>query len=103
MARDNNLDLRIQWHSPDSMFAAVFLRDGAEWYLEGSLVGMGSTPDEAVADLLEVAEYLVINGANFLSEATVSIEDRTWLFEKLDFGTDNDEMYKALRALGVKP
>lgn len=102
MTRDNNLDIRIQWHSTDSVWAAVFLRDGEPWFLEGALVGMGSTRGEAVTDLCEIAKYLVTHGANFLSEYMVSVEDRVWLFDKLDFGDTDDEMYKAIRALGVQ-
>lgn len=102
MTRDNNLDVRIQYHSPDSVWAAVFLRNGEPWFLDGAMVGMGSTRGEAVDDLVEIAKYLVVNGENFLTEAVMSVEDRTWLFDKLDFADFDDEMYKAIRDLGVK-
>lgn len=102
MTRDNNLDIRIQWHPPDSCFAAVFLRDGEEWYLTGALVGMGDTRGEAVDHLIEQARHLVLNGTNFLLTTPMSVENRTWLFDKLDYGESDDEMYLAIRMLGVK-
>jgi hypothetical protein len=102
MTRDNNLDIRIQFHSPDGDYVAVFLRDGAEWYLNGALVGTGWTRHEAVEDLIELARHLVIHGFNFLTDGIVSNDDRAWLFDKLDWGDSDDEMYRAIRDLGVK-
>ena len=98
------MDLRIQWHSPDQAHAAIFLRDGEEWYLDGALVGMGSTPDLAVEDLLGIAKHLVIHGQNALLASwrdkggLLPLADREWLFDLLDPGSDDDEMYAALRA-----
>lgn len=94
-----DIDIKIQWHSPDQMFAAVLVRDGKEWYLDGALVGMGSMPDKAVAELLELARYLVIEGENFLTDGPLSLEDRIWLFKVLDQGAlaNGDRMYVAIR------
>jgi hypothetical protein len=94
------MDIRIEWHSPDQIYAAVFMRDGEPWYLEGALVGMDSPPGRAVDDLVELAQYLVIHGYNALTEVDVPLDDRKWLFKLLDDGGDWDTtqtMYTALR------
>lgn len=91
------IPLLVQWHSPDSCFAAVLVRDGKPWYLNGSAVGMGSTRGEAVDDLCGILQYLVIHGANFLTENPLPLHDRKWLFALLDPGSQDDEMYRALR------
>jgi hypothetical protein len=43
-----DMDIRLQYHSPDEAWAATFVRDGEPWFLDGALVGMGSEPSEAV-------------------------------------------------------
>lgn len=107
MPNDNNLDVRVQWHAPDAVFAAVFLRDGEPWVLNGALVGLASTRGRAVDDLMGLAAYLVVHGENFLTDVPIGIEDREWLFDHLDWGgqtfgdpgdtVTNDQMYTALR------
>jgi hypothetical protein len=111
------MDIRIEWHSPDQMFAATFLRPMASsqgrpvmepWYLEGALVGMGSTRSEAVADLISIADLLVTEGENFLTNGPISLEDRTWLFKLLDEGSTSDAedmqaRYEAMRNAGMGP
>jgi hypothetical protein len=109
------MDIRIEWHSPDQMFAATFLRPVASsqgrpvaepWYLNGALVGMGSTRDLAIADLIGIADLLVLQGENFLTEGLISLEDRTWLFKLLDEGSDAEDMqarYEAMRNAGMGP
>jgi hypothetical protein len=97
-----DMDIRLQYHAPDRAFAAVFLRDGQEWYLEGALVGMASSPAGAVAELLATAQELVINGELPLGDQ-LPLEDRLWLFKLLDIPDLADwdtsqEMYAAIRA-----
>ena len=98
-----DIDIKIQWHSPESCFAAVLVRDGEPWYLNGALVGMSSTPSDAAKELLEQAGFLVENGENFLmAGAEISLEDRLWLFKLLDMGGDTDAIqrrYEAMRAV----
>ena len=95
---NNNFDVRVQWHQPDQHFAAVLMRDGQEWYLNGALVGMGSTRGEAVEDLVGIAAYLVVHGINFLMAVKLPVADRLWLFELLDgrpmppVGDDEEEI-----------
>lgn len=106
-----DIDVRIQWHSPDRLYAAIFIRDGEEWYLDGALVGMDSTPGGATDGLCEIAQHLVIHGENALTQGQIPLADRIWLFKLLDqgtFGNDrdtNEEMYAAIRAAngGVDP
>jgi hypothetical protein len=104
-----DIDVKLQWHSPDLAWAAVFMRDGEPWYLDGALVGMvESTPGDAVTELLAIAQHLVITGENFLTEGQIALADRIWLFKLLDVaqgGTVDDEMYSAIRAAngGVDP
>jgi hypothetical protein len=108
----NPINIRIEYHSPDQAWAAVFMRhpvmpDGTTaiqsepWYLNGALVGMGSAPSSAVEDLIEEAKFLIINGENFLTAAAISeplnIEDRQWLAKLLAPLDVDDEMYLALR------
>lgn len=92
------LDVRIEWHAPDLMFAAGLLRDGKPWSLDGALVGMGGTPVSALADLIGIARYLIIHGENMLTDGPVPLAAREWLFRLLDTGHDgHDEMYQAIR------
>jgi hypothetical protein len=100
-----DLDVRIQWHQPNAMFVAVLLRNGVPWYLDGALVGMGTTRDRAVEDLYEVANYLVIEGENAMTMGPISREDREWLFKLLDKGNDVHIMqarYEKMRAAGME-
>ena len=101
--RDNNLDIRIQWHQPDEVWCAVLMRDGEPWFLDGGLVGMDVSRERAVTSLIEQAEWLVIKGGNSLTE-DLSLEDRIWIFEKLDYGDRheiNQKMYEELRYAGM--
>jgi hypothetical protein len=104
-----DIDIRLQYHSPDRAFVAIFLRDGEEWYLEGVLVGMASSPAGAVAELLATAQELVIKGELPLGDQ-LSLADRLWLFKHLDIPDLADwdtaqEMYAAIRVAngGVDP
>jgi hypothetical protein len=36
--------VEIQYHSPDGVYAAGFLRDGEPWILDGACVGMAVHP-----------------------------------------------------------
>jgi hypothetical protein len=94
-----DIDIKLQWHSPDRAWVAVFVRDGLEWYLDGALVGMASTPPQAVAELLAMAQHLVVNGENFLTSGPLSLADRIWLFKLLDIGDESgtEPMYVAIR------
>jgi hypothetical protein len=104
-----DIDVRFQYHSPDQAWAAIFLRDGAEWFLNGALVGMGSTLDEALTDLMGIAQHLVVHGENFLTEGQIPPGDREWLFHLLDRGllhqglaSESDVMYAAMRQAGFR-
>jgi hypothetical protein len=90
--------VEIQWHSPDAVWAAAFIRDGKAWYLDGALVGMSAVREGAVTDLIAAARHLVINGENYLTGGPILLADRDWLFEVLDQGPSDDEMYAAIRA-----
>lgn len=93
------IEVRIEWHAPDAQYAAVFLREGAPWYLNGALVGFGNDPAGAVDDLVALAVHLVIEGENFLTQGPVDLVDREWLFVRLDVGPnaeDRDAMYEAI-------
>lgn len=95
-----DIDIKIQWHTSDTAWVAVFMRDGEPWYLDGALVGMGFTIDEAVAELIGIAHGLVVTGENFLTESVITLEDRTWLFKLLDRGNEVDKIqarYEAIR------
>lgn len=93
-----DIDVKIQWHSPDSVFAAVLVRDGEPWYLNGALVGMSGDPGDAVAELIEQAIHMVTTGESFLIEGQIEPEDRIWLFKLMDQGSlSNEEMYAAIR------
>jgi hypothetical protein len=92
-----SFDVRIEYHSPDRAWAAVFIRDGEPWYLDGALVGMSGAPASAVAELVGQAQHLVLHGENFLTEGQIPLEDRKWLFSLLDLTTEDDEMYLAIR------
>jgi hypothetical protein len=95
-----DIDVKLQWHSPESCWAAVLMRDGEPWYLNGALVGFASQAGDAVTDLLRSATHLVEFGENFLTDRQVSLEDRVWLFKLLDRGNrvnDIDRMYQAIR------
>jgi hypothetical protein len=93
----NDLDFKLQWHSPEFCWACVVMRDGEPWYLDGALVGLGATPAAAVAEWTELAEYLVIYGQNFLCDSPLSLEDRKWLFNMIDLGSaQSNEMFVAL-------
>lgn len=101
-----DINVRLQYHTPDRAWAAVFVRNDREWYMDGALVGMAATPPQAVAELLALAQHLVIHGENFLTEGQIPLTDRIWLFKLLDCtGEMNDEMYKAIREAngGVDP
>ena len=104
MAQED-LNIRCQWHSPDRLWAAVFVRDGEEWYLEGALVGMGKDPAEAVEDLWFHAEEFVFDGYNPLHPEKIPVEDRIWLFKFYDYRGASDHMYAAIREAngGVDP
>lgn len=98
---DNNINVQIQWHTPDQQHFAVLMRDGEPWYLDGALVGSGATPGAAVDQLIGEAIHLVTVGENFLTPAPISLADRIWLFVLLDTKVDfdkNEEMYAAIRS-----
>jgi hypothetical protein len=78
------LDIRIEWGTDDRYWFAGFMRDGESFVLDGALTGAGATPDRAVKSLLEIADYLVRNGENGMTNGPISVADRTWLFKLLD-------------------
>ena len=90
--------VQVQWHAPDQVFAAAFVRDGQPWFLGGALVGMGSTRGAAVDNLVGTARHLVIHGENYLTSQPLSLPDREWLFSLLDHGDSDVQMYAALQA-----
>jgi len=101
-----DIDVKLQWHSPDRVFAAVLVRDGEPWYLNGALVGMSGDPGDAVAELIEQAIHMVTTGESLLMEGEIELADRIWLFKLLDQGSlANDTMYAAVRDAngGVDP
>jgi hypothetical protein len=94
-----DIDIKLQWHSPDRVFAAVFMRDGQPWYLNGALVGMSGDPGDAVAELIEQAIHMVTTGESLVLEGEIEPDDRIWLFKLMDQGSlANDAMYAAVRA-----
>jgi hypothetical protein len=98
-----DIDIKVQWHAPDNLFAAVLVRDGEPWFLEGMLVGQDATPGAAVADLLDQAGYLVEHGHNFMGG--IADGDRAWLGRLLDQGNDwagMERRYAALRQAGIQ-
>jgi len=100
---NDGMNVNLSWHMPDQCFAAVFVRDGEPWYLDGACVGMGSTRGEAVEDLIGIAEHLVVHGHNFLVPDGIPIADRRWIFAILDPGSRDDAMYSALRTVDGEP
>jgi hypothetical protein len=98
MAESAELDIRVQWHSPDGAFAAVLLRDGEPWFLDGACVGMGRTRGDAVNELAGIARYLVVHGENFLTDGPLSLADREWLFRVTADGPDGRDPSAAGRA-----
>lgn len=101
------MDIRIEYHQPDDAWAAVFIRDGEPWFLDGALVGMGDVPSEAVWDLIAESHFLVVHGHNFVLD-NLSLVDRLWLFKLLDAHhhtpEENQERYQAMREyLGCDP
>lgn len=96
------ITVEIQFHAPDQVFYAGFLRDGEPWILKGALLGTGSTPGQAVAELIGAARHLVINGENYMTGGPLPLADREWLFAMLDIpagGIDPTlEMYPAIHA-----
>lgn len=93
------MDLRMEWSGDDGCWAAVLIRDGKPWWLDGALVGMGSTPPKALEELLGVARHLVVEGSNFLRQdkPPLSAKDRRWLFDLTDVGVSDDLAYAAVR------
>jgi hypothetical protein len=95
----DTFNVQLEWSGPDQMYAAVLVRDGEPWVLNGALVGMGHTPGEAIDDLTGIACHLVIHGENYLTSQSLSAADRAWLFGLLPYWPDlNDEMYAAVQA-----
>ena len=92
------MDLHVDWSGNDGAYAAVFIRDGQPWWLDGALVGMDTTPGGAVTQLLALARHLVMEGSNYLMEGRVlSAKDRRWLFDLTDVGVSDDLAYAAVR------
>jgi hypothetical protein len=71
--------VEIQWHQPDAAYAAGLVRRSEPWILGGALVGMGSTPAEAVTDLIGMAAYLLTHGSNALMVSPLTPVDLAWL------------------------
>jgi hypothetical protein len=91
--------VQVDYSGPDHAFAAVLIRDGEPWFLDGALVGMGSTPGKAVDKLTGAARYLVIYGHNYLTRDPLLLADREWLYSLLTPGLEQgDEMYAAIHA-----
>jgi hypothetical protein len=96
---NTDIDIKVQWHSPDLVWAAVLVRDGEPWFLNGALVGLHANISGAVAELLGLMKHLIIHGENFLTEGEIPLEDRIWMFKLLDGGIgdeENSEMYLAI-------
>jgi hypothetical protein len=94
------MDIKLQWHQPERLFVAMFMRDGQPWSLGGSVVGRHARPGEAVDALIRVATDLVIDGETSLTRGQISLDDRGWLFSLLDQGSEpeiREKMYMALR------
>jgi hypothetical protein len=97
--RAGEMDLRVEWSGDDGAWAAVFIRDGQPWWLDGALMGMAATPPKALEELLGVARHLVVEGSNFLMQdkPPLSAADRRWLFNLTDVGVSDDVAYQAVR------
>ena len=78
--------VQVEWSHDDQAFAAALVRDGEPWYLDGALVGMGTTREQAVTDLTGIARHLVITGANYLTSGPLPVPDRRWLLAVLGDG-----------------
>lgn len=99
-----DVDVKIQWDGYEQAWVAMFMRDGEPWFLGGALVGMDTTPQGAVQELLAVADHLVVEGHNFLTEGPIESADRQWLFRLLDRGNDAEAQgrrYAAARENGL--
>ena len=97
----SDINVKLQWHAAEQCHVAVLIRDGEPWFLDGALVGMGSTPGAAVDGLIYEAIHLVTEGENFLTRRPIALAHRIWLFKLLDGTIDftrNEEMYTAIRA-----
>jgi len=91
------MDIKVQYNPQDGGgWAAVFVRGGEPWFLNGALVGMSGTPASAVDELIAIATWLVIHGDNFLTDNPLSLADRCWLYSVIE-QTDDESMYAALR------
>lgn len=92
------MTVMLEYSAPDAAWVAVLVRDGEPWYLDGALVGMDSTPGDAVTELIGMMRYLARHGTNFLTTTTLPLDDRKWLFGLLDHGVSDEETYTALNA-----
>jgi hypothetical protein len=88
------MDARVEYDADDRVWAAVFLRDGEPWYLDGACVGIGPDPGGALDDLVRVAAYLVHAGGNFLTDGPIRPDDRAWLAGRV--GTDPSRWVSAV-------
>ena len=113
MSDENHMLFRVEYHTPDQLWVAVWMRDGEPWFLNGALVGMGTTQGQAVDDLLGCSAYLVLHAENSLMEnPPLPLSDRLWMYRMMSFGSHNygyedapiteQAMYEALRAEGVE-
>jgi hypothetical protein len=98
MAEQAEFTVQVQWHSPDRVYAAGFLRDGEPWILDGALVGMGSSRSAAVAELEAAARHLALRGGNFMTGGQIEPADREWLFAMLAAGPFDEELDDARAA-----
>jgi hypothetical protein len=76
------------------------------YLLNGALVGTGPSPGTAVSSLLAIANALVIEGENGLTDGPIDLVDRVWLFKVLDTEalSGHEARYAAIRkALGHDP
>lgn len=74
------MNLNLEWDSTEQAWVAVFVRDGAEWFIDGACVGIGADPQKAVEELIGITAWLVVTGSNFLmGGATLTDTDREWL------------------------
>lgn len=93
------MDVRFEYDPDARGWAAVLLRDGEPWFLDGALVGMGRYPDEAVKELDGIVRHLVTHGRNFLTPTLLSLEDRKWLWEQIDPQQLDNLMWGLIRNL----
>lgn len=93
----HELTIKAQWSDPDMAWAAALTRDGADYDLNGALVGMAGDLPGAVEELHGLARHLVIEGGNYLCKH-LPLPDRLWLADAIDPRNQDTGMRVALNA-----